>query len=114
MLGADVETAGVWDPFGYSKDCDEATLQRYRAVEIKHGRVAQLATIGMVMGDLTTLPGYLSKSANLKFADVPAGMAALKVVPPAGWLQIFLFCGLLETKFWKKDLADGRAPGDIA
>merc|ERR1719231_106297 len=112
MMGADVETAGVWDPFGYATKADEATLARYREVEIKHGRVAQLATIGMVTGDLFTFPGYLSKSANLKFADVPAGMGALKVVPLAGWVQIFLFCGALELKFFKQE--DGRAPGDIA
>jgi hypothetical protein len=40
---------------------EEATMYRRRCSEIKNGRVAQLATIGMVMGDLYTFPGYLSK-----------------------------------------------------
>lgn len=56
MLGADVETAGVWDPFGYVKDGEE-TLMRRRAVEIKHGRVSMLAVVGYVMGDCYTFPG---------------------------------------------------------
>jgi len=112
MLGADVETAGVWDPFGYSKNADAATLRRYREVEIKHGRVAQIATIGYIMGDCYTFPGYLSQAQGVKFSDVPAGMGALSAVPLAGWAQIFLFCGLLEKKFFKQD-AD-CAPGDLA
>jgi len=112
MLGADVETAGVWDPFGYSTNADAATLKRYRCVEIKHGRIAQIATIGYIMGDVWTFPGYLSKAADVKFSDVPAGMGALQAVPVAGWAQIFLFAGLLETKFFKQD--DDKEPGDLA
>ncbi|KAK7254001.1 chlorophyll A-B binding protein [Aureococcus anophagefferens] len=41
-IGADIETAGLWDPLGLSKDTDR--LYRWRCVEIKHGRVAMLAT----------------------------------------------------------------------
>ena len=56
--------------------------------------------------------GYLSSAQGVKFSDVPAGMGALTAVPIAGWAQIFLFCGLLEKKFFKQD-AD-CAPGDLA
>ena len=41
-----VETAGLWDPWGFSKN--EEKLYRYRCVEIKHGRVAMLAVTGCV------------------------------------------------------------------
>ena len=41
-----VETAGLWDPWGFSKNEDK--LYRYRCVEIKHGRVAMLAVTGCV------------------------------------------------------------------
>eukprot|EP00616_Rhizochromulina_sp_CCMP1243_P009872 CAMPEP_0118973606 /NCGR_PEP_ID=MMETSP1173-20130426/10562_1 /TAXON_ID=1034831 /ORGANISM="Rhizochromulina marina cf, Strain CCMP1243" /LENGTH=212 /DNA_ID=CAMNT_0006923287 /DNA_START=23 /DNA_END=661 /DNA_ORIENTATION=+ len=111
MLGADIETGGLWDPFNFAKD-GEAALYRRRCVEIKHGRVAMIATIGYVMGDLITFPGYLSKTQDIKFSDVPAGMGALTAVPIAGWVQIFLFAGLMETKFYKQD--PSKAPGDIA
>eukprot|EP00613_Pedinella_sp_CCMP2098_P005238 CAMPEP_0171611056 /NCGR_PEP_ID=MMETSP0990-20121206/10401_1 /TAXON_ID=483369 /ORGANISM="non described non described, Strain CCMP2098" /LENGTH=211 /DNA_ID=CAMNT_0012174551 /DNA_START=273 /DNA_END=908 /DNA_ORIENTATION=+ len=112
-IGADVETAGLWDPFGFMNNCDEATMYRRRCAEIKNGRVAQMATIGMVMGDLYTFPGYLAKfSSEVKFSDVPAGLGALSVVPPLGWAQILLLAGLLETGPFKQD--PNKAPGDVA
>ena len=35
-------------------------------------------------GDHWQIPGYLSPSAGLKFADVPNGLAAISKVPAAG------------------------------
>lgn len=49
MLGADVETDGVFDPLGYGKD--DASLFRRRAVELKHGRVAMLAVTGYLVAE---------------------------------------------------------------
>ena len=49
MLGADVETDGVFDPLGYGKD--DASLFRRRAVELKHGRVAMLAVTGYLFAE---------------------------------------------------------------
>eukprot|EP00953_Heterococcus_sp_UTEX-ZZ885_P002841 2060-Heterococcus_DN1.PRE.2 len=54
MLGADVETGGVWDPLGFSKD--EASLFRRRAVELKHGRICMLATFGVLVQSFYHLP----------------------------------------------------------
>lgn len=45
-------------------------------------------------------PGYLSKSANLKFSDIPNGLTGITKVPSAGLLQIVLFCGLVEVAWW--------------
>ncbi len=47
MLGADVETGGVFDPLGLAKD--ESTLYRSRLIELKHGRVAMLACLGTLV-----------------------------------------------------------------
>lgn len=49
MLGADVETKGVYDPLGFGKD--DASLFRRRAVELKHGRVAMLAITGNLFAE---------------------------------------------------------------
>lgn len=49
MLGADVETDGVFDPLGFGKD--DASLFRRRAVELKHGRVAMLAVTGYLFAE---------------------------------------------------------------
>lgn len=42
------------------------------------------------------LPGYISKSMDLKFSDIPDGVAAISAVPALGWAQILWFVGLLE------------------
>merc|ERR1711992_421892 len=76
------EPVGFWDPLGLSADGDSATFLRRRETEIKHGRVCMLATMGYITPELTgKFPGYLSPSADLKFADIPNGLAALSKVP---------------------------------
>merc|ERR1712039_549846 len=87
---------GFWDPLGLSKSGDEATFKRRRAVEIKHGRVCMLATIGYIVPEYFKWPGYLSPSMEIKFEDVPNGLGALSKVPVAGWAQIFAFVGAIE------------------
>jgi len=48
LIGADVETGGVWDPLGLSKD--EASLYRNRATELKQGRVAMVSCFNQSVG----------------------------------------------------------------
>ena len=79
----------------------------------QHGRIAMLA----IAGYLTTaagirLPGMLSNSENISFADVPAGFEALKIIPGPGLFQLFAFIGFLET-FVMKDSANGAEPGEF-
>ncbi|CAJ1337769.1 unnamed protein product [Effrenium voratum] len=92
-----------WDPIGYCQgDCTKQDFDRRRAVELKHGRICMFATIGMVWPDIFgKFDGYLSPSQNLKFADVPSGIAAISKVPLEGWLQVFLVAGLIETQLFK-------------
>ena len=52
------------------------------------------------------LPGYLSPSAGLKFADVPNGLAAISKVPAAGWGQILAYMAFCETS---QDQSPGTA-----
>ncbi|CAB1109652.1 LHCP [Ectocarpus sp. CCAP 1310/34] len=53
----------------------------------------------------------LSNSANLSFADMPNGVAALSKIPPAGLAQIFAFVGFLELAVMKN--VEGSFPGDF-
>merc|ERR1711972_994176 len=93
---------------GYTKDGSVENFQRRRGTEIKHGRVSMLAAMGYITPELTgKLPGYLSPSLNLKFADVPNGLAAISKVPAAGWAQIFLYGGFCE-------LSQDQSPGTAA
>jgi len=88
---------GYWDPFGMMAFQDQAKFERNRQLELKHGRVCMLSTIGMIVPDtLGRFPGELSPSIGLKYADIPSGIEAIYKVPAAGWAQIFAFIGLLE------------------
>uniref|UniRef100_UPI003CDF86DC Fucoxanthin chlorophyll a/c binding protein II (FCPII-2) n=1 Tax=Chrysotila roscoffensis TaxID=418908 RepID=UPI003CDF86DC len=103
---------GRWDPLNI-KGQGEARYRRFVEMEIKHGRMAMAAVLGV----LTTysgirFPGYLSKTLDLKFEDVPGTMiGSWATVPVTGWIQIVLFVVLLEASWWKQDPA--KAPGDV-
>ena len=91
-------------------------MYRWRCTELKHCRVAMAATVGYLYNDLKlTLPGVLSPSEGVKFADVPTGLGAThgfpSSVPIAGWVQIVFFVGVLETTVFKQDAAE--AAGDV-
>merc|ERR1719234_1084737 len=66
------EPVGFWDPAGFSSSGDVTSFKRRRTVELKHGRISMLATMGYITPELTgKFPGYISNSAGLKFADIP-------------------------------------------
>merc|ERR1711879_449598 len=101
---------GFWDPLGLTKDGDADAFKRRRVTEIKHGRVSMFACLGYIVPEYVKWPGYCSPSAKLAFADIPNGLGALSKVPGAGWVQMFLFCGLVEKGLFTYD--PSRAPGD--
>merc|ERR1719343_1143161 len=101
---------GYWDPAGLSKDGDADSFRRRRVTEIKHGRVSMFACLGYIVPEYVKWPGYCSPSKGLAFTDIPNGLSALSKVPGAGWVQIFLFCGLVEKGLFAYD--PSRAPGD--
>ncbi|CAE8698786.1 unnamed protein product [Polarella glacialis] len=102
---------GYWDPLGMAKDGDVEVFRRRREAEIKNGRVAMFATMGFITPQYFKFPGFLSPSTGIKFADVPNGIAAISKVPFLGWIQILVFCGLVDVGFYPQDPA--RAPGDF-
>merc|ERR1712207_23142 len=101
---------GYWDPLGLSKDGDADAFKRRRVTEIKHGRVSMFACLGYIVPEYVKWPGYCSPSAKIAFTDIPNGLGALSKVPGAGWVQMFLFCGLVEKGLFTYD--PSRAPGD--
>ncbi|CAM9258446.1 unnamed protein product [Sphacelaria rigidula] len=104
---------GYWDPLGLLiKDPTQERFDRLRYVEIKHGRIAMLAVLGHITQQNFRLPGMLSPSAGLSFADCPNGVAALSKIPLYGLIQIFLFIGFLETQVMYQK--EGSFPGDMS
>merc|ERR1719356_995041 len=85
-----------WDPAGFCDGVTEADFKRLRSCEIKHGRLAMLATIGYIAPFYGKLPGYLSFSKKIKFADIPLGVKGFLKIPSGGLIQIILLGALIE------------------
>mmetsp|Transcript_81 Transcript_81/g.354 ORF Transcript_81/g.354 Transcript_81/m.354 type:complete len:221 (+) Transcript_81:232-894(+) len=104
---------GFWDPLGLLKDADQERFNRLRYVELKHARISMLA----IVGHLTTGAGVrLGGDIDLQgtsFSDVPAGLAALSKIAPAGLAQIVAFVGFLELAVMKDVTGDGEFIGDF-
>ena len=101
------EPLGVFDPLGWLETQPES-FERRRAVERKHGRIAMAAVVGVIVhNNHIVFDGYLSPSNDLKFSDVPTGMAGIAAVPTEGLAQIFLFAALVELAWWPASKYDG-------
>eukprot|EP00591_Stephanopyxis_turris_P006816 CAMPEP_0195516586 /NCGR_PEP_ID=MMETSP0794_2-20130614/7822_1 /TAXON_ID=515487 /ORGANISM="Stephanopyxis turris, Strain CCMP 815" /LENGTH=204 /DNA_ID=CAMNT_0040645217 /DNA_START=43 /DNA_END=657 /DNA_ORIENTATION=+ len=91
---------GFFDPLGLLKDADQTRFDRLRFVEIKHGRVAQLAFLGQIVTrNGIHLSGPIDYAGH-SFDSYPNGFAAIygpDAIPASGLLQIVLFIGFLET-----------------
>ena len=92
---------GFFDPFGMlSGDVSQERFDRLRYVEIKHGRICQLAFLGQVVTRAGLhLPGDIDYSGH-SFDSFPNGVAAIlgpDAIPTAGLVQIIAFVGILET-----------------
>uniref|UniRef100_A0A7S2H3Z1 Fucoxanthin-chlorophyll a/c light-harvesting protein n=2 Tax=Helicotheca tamesis TaxID=374047 RepID=A0A7S2H3Z1_9STRA len=106
---------GLFDPLGMLENADQKRFDRLRYVELKHGRIAQLAFLGNIITRAGVhLPGDIDYSGT-SFDSIGNGWAAISgdnAIPAAGVLQIFGFIGILEL-FVMKDSANGAAPGDF-
>ena len=72
------DPVGFWDPVGFTTDGNVEDFKRRRQTVLKHGRVVMLATMGYIMPEITgKLPGCLSPSLGIEFADVSNGLAAI-------------------------------------
>jgi hypothetical protein len=94
-----------WDPFGFVEGQDQATFDKFRALEIKHGRIAQLAFVGFATTWKTDFrfPGC---------ENFPGGHKAVLEIPPGDLLlPIAAICGVLELAAFKQK--EGSFPGDM-
>eukprot|EP00445_Apocalathium_hangoei_P035527 CAMPEP_0203960024 /NCGR_PEP_ID=MMETSP0359-20131031/90862_1 /ASSEMBLY_ACC=CAM_ASM_000338 /TAXON_ID=268821 /ORGANISM="Scrippsiella Hangoei, Strain SHTV-5" /LENGTH=334 /DNA_ID=CAMNT_0050894229 /DNA_START=30 /DNA_END=1031 /DNA_ORIENTATION=+ len=87
-----ITSTGVCAPFPDKFDplklsITDAKMERYTAVEIKHGRVAMIATLGYVVPELFHFPGC---------ENFTNGLGALNTMPVEGWVQLVAFIGAHE------------------
>ena len=126
-FGTGPETGGKCPPLGnFLADASPAGLKWFQNAEIKHCRIAMVATIGYMVqkfgiymplypGPPSGDPWYLSTSTGVTFADISkaAPLDTIQMVPLAGWLQIFFAAGAFECVAYQRQWNQDRAiPGD--
>merc|ERR1719199_2017411 len=106
---------GFFDPLGMLDDADQERFDRLRYVEIKHGRIAQLAFLGQIVTrNGIHLSGNIDYAGD-SFDSFPNGWAAINgpdAIPGAGLGQIVAFVGALELGVMK-DSANGAEAGEF-
>lgn len=94
-----------FDPIGFSDFIDPRFL---REAELKHGRVAMLATLGFIVADFMKLPGSIHAVSSIDAHTAAVGSGAM--------VQILAFVSALEfvSVIAVKEMLDGsgRQPGD--
>jgi len=105
---------GFFDPLGFAPAGKRKTFRNLRVMEIKHGRIAMMASIGLVVqhflhrDDIEPWTTYAGKVS-------PNGLGALSLFyGPPGFLQLsglFFAVGIMEFFIWV-DRPD-REPGDF-
>merc|ERR1711982_187655 len=90
---------GFFDPLGLLNDADQDRFDRLRYVELKHGRISQLAFLGNIITRAGIhLPGSIDYSGT-PFDSIGNGWAAISgpnAIPQSGLLQIVLLAVVLE------------------
>jgi len=135
-FGVGVETGRQVPPLGRKllEDAGPEGIKWFQNAEIKHGRIAMVATIGFWVQKLGLhFPLYLgpsgsngfhpestdawliSSTTGVSFSDIAqaAPLDAIQMVPDQGWFQIFLVAGWFECIAYNRQWAEGReVPGD--
>jgi len=121
-LLAGVTRLGYFDPLGFSTDISGGKLLFYREVELKHGRVAMLAALGIVVGEQyhplfggdIDVPSYLAFQQTPLETFWPAVVAAI-AIPEV--FSVFTFenpgeqNALGNGEYWK--MKADHNPGDL-
>jgi len=102
QIGA-IAPLGYFDPAGFCSKANEDTFKYYRAAEMKHGRVAMLASIGLLAQHSVRFDGY---------GELPSGIGALFAAPATyGTAALVVLCGVLELQVWAQNPND--EPGNF-
>merc|ERR1719277_1829193 len=99
-----------WDPCGFTKGENARDFDKYRSAELKHGRVAMVAIVGLVTQHFVRFGPLSTNEGVYDLAGLPSGFGALSTFPSsAGFGAIVLLAGFVELR--ASD--EGRAPGDF-
>merc|ERR1712071_183627 len=96
---------GPFDPLSLATSGSDETLAWFRAAELKHSRVAMLATTGyIVQAAGIHFPGMLSSTVSFESLSAMKPFDAWALVPDSGKAQILFTCFLAELATESKDV----------
>lgn len=113
LIGSPVKgEGGFFDPLKLSEGKTDEQLRWYRAAELKHGRVAMLASLGVIIQGYDTgiIPGFTTRNTNMF-----GSLSDLYTKNPGALIQIGLAISAIEVlgaSITYKNGEDGR-PGDF-
>merc|ERR1719198_1596127 len=117
LEGTGEETGGeIWDPLDIAGSVSDEALMWFRHAELKHGRVAMLATVGYLTGAAgITFPGDIANGVSFASCNANGVFNAWSLVPEAGKLQILFVILCLETaqESKKPHYMRGGVPGKL-
>jgi len=101
LVGSESHGWGTYefDPLELSKRYPEH-LAWYREAELKHGRVAMLACVGLVAPDFFRLPSDIFADQTLDIVNAHNRMIFGLCEGPMWWL--FCLCGVVEVRRWQE------------
>eukprot|EP00930_Biecheleria_cincta_P016925 TRINITY_DN135_c0_g1_i9.p1 TRINITY_DN135_c0_g1~~TRINITY_DN135_c0_g1_i9.p1 ORF type:complete len:468 (+),score=94.99 TRINITY_DN135_c0_g1_i9:49-1452(+) len=85
MVGVCLPLTEKFDPLDLGNT--DAKMDRYTAVEIKHGRISMIAVMGYILPEVFRFPGC---------EDFKSGLGALGSIPLEGWIQLVALIGAHE------------------
>lgn len=85
VVGVCLPLTDKFDPLNLGNT--DAKMDRYTAVEIKHGRVAMIASVGYIMPEIFRFPGC---------EEFKHGLGAFESIPLEGWVQLLALVGAHE------------------
>merc|ERR1712046_356826 len=96
---------GFFDPIGFSTPTTGGKLLFYREVELKHGRVAMLASLGMLVGEQfhPLFGGDIDVPAYIAFQQTPLETfwpAVVTAIAIPEIFSVFTFQNPLEGEMW--------------
>jgi hypothetical protein len=107
---------GFFDPLGLSTTVDGGKLLFYREVELKHGRVAMLAALGMLVGEQfhPLFGGNIDVPAYKAFQETPLETfwpAVVAAIAIPEMFSVFQFQQPDQAGLWK--MREDHVPGDL-
>lgn len=116
QLAGAVAPLGFWDPLNFAGDASEGKIRFYREVELKHGRVAMLASVGILVsesfhplwGGQIDVPAYIAFQETPLQTFWPAVLLAISVIEV---FSVFAFESPFGGEAWT--IRTDHVPGDV-